>query len=342
MEQRRNRRVVKVAVIGAVTCAWMWSRVLAGRPPWPMPPVVGPLAILVAILGVALSTSMRGAGRSPHVLFRPSEIETSLDDVKGLPVVVAQVVKILSSTPRTVLFEGPPGCGKTYVAKAMAKEAGVPLLYVSAPAFPSMHDTQTSRKVRTYFTALHRAAREEGGAIGFIGEIDAIGGARAALSRQLQTLHLPPIRAQLRDWAIEWANSLLPSTGQIRPRPTAPAKILVIGATSRAADLDPALQSGGSFDRSVAFDFPTRSGRREIIDYYLDQKAHEAELDDPGMRDTLAAMTSGYSPVMIEHVLDEALARARRRGAERLSWMDVQRTKMGEEIDALSVASGPQ
>ena len=61
----------------------------------------------------------------------------------------------------------------------------------------------------------------------------------------------------------------------------APANILVIGATNRAADLDPALLRPGRFDRTIYFDLPSRAGRRDIIDYYLGKKAHEAELDDP-------------------------------------------------------------
>ena len=106
----------------------------------------------------------------------------------------------------------------------------------------------------------------------------------------------------------------------------------MIGATNRAADLDPALLRPGRFDRSLYFDLPSRAGRREIIDYYLAKKAHEAELDDDHRRDTMAAMTSGYTPVMIEHLLDEALVWALRRGADRLSWNDVQKAKMTEEI----------
>ena len=100
-------------------------------------------------------------------------------------------------------------------------------------------------------------------------------------------------------------------------RATPPANILVIGATNRAADLDPALLRPGRFDRTIYFDLPGRAGRREIIDYYLAKKAHDAELDDPATRETLAAMTFGYSPVMIEHLLDEALVWALRRGADR-------------------------
>src|SRR5437763_14678162 len=111
-----------------------------------------------------------------------------------------------------------------------------------------------------------------------------------------------------------------------------PANILVSGATNRAKDLDPALLRPGRFDRSVYFDLPSRAGRREIIDYYLTKKAHDPELDDDAKRDSLAAMTGGYSPVMIEHVFDEPLVWALRRGAKPLTWADLQKAKLTEEI----------
>ena len=88
----------------------------------------------------------------------------------------------MGGTPRrAILFEGPPGTGKTYMAKAMAAEAGVPFLFVSSSAFQSMFYGQTNRKIRSYFRALRTYARREGGAIGFIEEIDAIGGARGGM-----------------------------------------------------------------------------------------------------------------------------------------------------------------
>src|SRR6186997_2539810 len=67
------------------------------------------------------------------------------------------------------------------MAKAMAREAGVPYLFVSSTAFQSMYYGQTGRKIRNYFKELRKAAREEGGAIGFIEEIDAIAGARSGM-----------------------------------------------------------------------------------------------------------------------------------------------------------------
>jgi ATP-dependent Zn protease len=321
-----------------------------------------PLLLLVVILGAAVLGPLLGAGRSPHVLYRSSEIDTSLDDVKGIPVVVDEVVKSLNlflahktfregmgGTPRrAILFEGPPGTGKTYMAKAMAREAEVPFLFVSSSAFQSMYYGQTNRKIRSYFKALRKAARAEGGAIGFIEEIDAIGASRAGMGGsagregiagvvnelliQLQSFDAPAGSMRVRHWFVEQVNRLLPPGSQFRKRPTPSANILVIGATNRAADLDPALLRPGRFDRSLYFDLPSRAGRREIIDYYLAKKSHDAELDNDQRRDTMAAMTSGYTPVMIEHLLDEALVWALRRGADRLSWSDIQKAKMTEEI----------
>ena len=131
---------------------------------------------------------------------------SSLDDVKGAGVVVEEVVKTLNlflahktfkermgGTPRrAILFEGPPGTGKTYMAKAMAREAGVPFLFVSSSAFQSMYYGQTNRKIRAYFKALRKAPGAEGGAIGFIEEIDAIGAARSRHGRRRRHARASP------------------------------------------------------------------------------------------------------------------------------------------------------
>ncbi len=353
----------------AVVVAFVGVRDLAGHPigfglPH-LPPSMASLApafFLMLILGSVIIIPMLGAGRSPHVTFRADEIDVSFDDVKGAPVVVEEVVKSLNlflayktfqermggNPRRAILFEGPPGTGKTYLAKAMAKEAGVPFLFVSSSAFQSMYYGQTNRKIRSYFKALRAAARREGGAIGFIEEIDAIGAARSGMGSstqregisgvvnelliQLQSFDQPPNGLRFVGGMIDVVNRFLPSSRRIHKPRGAHANVLVIGATNRAADLDPALLRPGRFDRSIYFDLPSRAGRREIIDYYLAKKSHDPALDDSIRRDTLAAMTLGYSPVMIEHLFDEALVWALRRGAEHLSWDDIQHAKMTEEI----------
>src|SRR5436305_6477860 len=368
-ERNRLRRFSRSLAFFGPLAVWLWYRQLTGDPvklalPH-LPPTLEtllPQILLVGMFAVVLILPLVAAGKSPPVRFRPSEVEIGFADVKGMDIVLEEVTRTLNlflgfktfretmgGTPRRgILFEGPPGTGKTYMAKALAKEAGVPFLYVSSSAFQSMYYGQTNRKIRSYFKELRKAARAEGGAIGFIEEIDAIGASRAGMGGssgregiagvvnelliQLQSFDAPPGGMRVRHWFVERVNRFLPSHAQLRKRPAPMANILVIGATNRAADLDPALLRPGRFDRSIYFDLPSPAGRREIVDHYLARKAHDAEPDDEARRDTLAALTFGYSPVMIEPRLDEALVWALRRGAAAFDWTDVQQAKFTEEI----------
>jgi len=367
-ERVRRRRLRRVAIVLVPVAVWLWVRIILGEARLPgMPHVPStlvpfiPAVVLSLLLGLMLIGPLLGAGRSPHVLYRPSEIDVRLEDVRGAGTVVEEVVKTLNlflahrtfsermggSPRRAVLFEGPPGTGKTYMAKAMAAEAGVPFLFVSSSAFQSMFYGQTNRKIRSYFRALRAYARREGGAIGFIEEIDAIGTSRSGMSSgrgegvagvvnellvQLQSFDQPTFGVRLAGRFVDAVNGWLPPARHLRKPRTRAANILIIGATNRAADLDPALVRPGRFDRTITFDAPGRAGRRDIIDFYLDRKAHDAELDDPARRDALAALTFGHTPVMIERLLDEALVWALRRGSDRLSWSDLQKAKLTEEI----------
>src|SRR5664279_5188676 len=203
-ESHRRRRVLKVSLFLAAIAVFVYWRLLGGNPVrlgWPDLTIPAGLQeylpgfILIIVLGGVLIVPLATAGRSPHTLYRPSEIPVTFDDVVGLGIVRDEVIKTLNlflafktfrdsmgGTPRrAILFEGPPGTGKTYMAKAMAREAAVPFLFVSASAFQSMYYGQTNRKIRSYFKDLRKAARREGGAIGFIEEIDAIAGARSGM-----------------------------------------------------------------------------------------------------------------------------------------------------------------
>lgn len=388
-ERHRLRSLAKVGLVLSLVAGWLWYRLASGAPVSPGFPRIPdemvpylPAIGLIVVLGLAALLPIAFAGRSPHVMFRPSEITTTLDDVVGLGVVRDEVIKTLNlflayktfrdemgGNPRkAILFEGKPGTGKTHMAKAMAHEAGVPFLFVSASAFQSMYYGQTNRKIRSFFKELRKHARKEGGAIGFIEEIDAIAGARSGMhmepvpdelrsdvrraltverngnSRegitgvvnellvQLQSFDDPTFGSKARGKLYDWVNQWLPRSVQLRKKPPQSSNILVIGATNRAADLDPALLRPGRFDRSIHFDLPGRGGRREIIDYYLDKKKHDHELDKEDRRDQLAAMTFGYSPVMLEHLFDEALVWALRSGRSHMTWKDVQQAKLTEEI----------
>src|SRR5213593_48485 len=245
-ERNRQRRFHRSFAVFGPLAVWLWYRQLTGDPvhlAWPhlsgTAAAMLPQILLVGMFAVVLILPLALAGKSPHVRFRPSEIEIGFADVKGSDVVLEEVTRTLNmflgfktfretmgGTPRRgILFEGPPGTGKTYMAKALAKEAGVPFFYVSSSAFQSMYYGQTNRKIRSYFKELRKAARKEGGAIGFIEEIDAIGGARAGMGAgggregisgvvnelliQLQSFDTPPAGMRLRHWFIEIVNSIL-------------------------------------------------------------------------------------------------------------------------------------
>ncbi len=401
-ERLRRRRLRSLTVILGLPAAFLWWRILRNDPfnVFALPHIDSILAmqilIVVAIVGSVLIMFV-GGGRSPHVLYRPEQIDVRLDDIKGIDGVKEEVVRSLNlflahrrfadsmgGTPRRgLLFEGAPGTGKTYLAKAMAREAGVPFLFVSATSFQSMYYGATARKIRSYFKALRKAARVEGGAIGFIEEIDAIAIARGGLTAsampeglrstglpvgcggltglpaqyaspatmtspsvvaegvggvvnellvQMQSFDEPTGWQKLQTRVTDWANLYLPEGRQLR-RPTPPATtVLLIAATNRADNLDPALLRPGRFDRRLTFESPTKTGRRELIDYFLERKAHEPELDDDEQRDAIASATQGYTPVMIEHLFDEALVNAVRRDAAAMNRADVEKARLVEEI----------
>jgi ATP-dependent Zn protease len=271
------------------------------------------------------------------------------------------------------------------MAKAMAREAGVPFLFVSATSFQSMYYGATARKIRSYFKALRKAARTEGGAIGFIEEIDAIATARGGLSAtampesvrmvaccggleglpgeyvgfssssaatvvnrnitsegvggvvnelliQMQSFDSPTGAQKLRSWAVDRVNPLLPPDHQLKKPMPVPTNVLLIAATNRADNLDPALLRPGRFDRRLTFEPPDKAGRRDLIDFFLAKKSHHLELDEEEHRDQLAAVTQAYTPVMIEHLFDEGLVNAMRRGDQMMNRTDVEKARLVEEV----------
>ena len=275
----------------------------------------------------------------------------------------------MGGTPRRgLLFEGLPGTGKTMTAKAMAAEAGVPFLFVSATSFQSMYYGATAKKIRAYFAALRKAARAEGGAIGFIEEIDAIatrrggvladggssvgaaghwnlpalirnsivsegtGGVVNELLVQMQSFDEPTGFARFTNALIARVNLLLPGHRQIQQSRPVRAPILLIAATNRADSLDPALLRPGRFDRLLTFAAPDAHGRRALVDHFLTRRSHDAGLDAPQVRDRVAAATNGWTPVMIEHLLDEGLVNALRRGATQMSFVDIEQARITEMV----------
>ena len=131
---------------------------------------------------------------------------------------------------------------------------------------------------------------------------------------------------------VDAINLLLPMHRQIR-RPMPPrANVLVIAATNRADQLDPALLRPGRFDRALTFERPDQAGRRQLIDHFLATKTHHEELSDAEHRDALASVTHSYTPVMIEQLLDEALINAVRRGDHQMTWKDIERARLATTV----------
>jgi cell division protease FtsH len=377
-ERQRRKRLRRVAMVLAPLAIWLWVRLLIGNPVspgWPDLPAEAavwiPLFALVLLLGGLMILPMVGNGRSPETIFLPEQIEVTFDDVLGLGPVLGEVRHTLEvflnhqqfrdrmggQPRRGILFEGPPGTGKTHTAKAMAREAGVPFLFVSSTAFQSMWYGATARKIRSYFRRLRKVARLEGGAIGFIEEFDAIGARRAGVGQasparnrldrsmvaegaggvvnellvQMQSFDEPPRGIKAANALRRLVNRFLPFDHQLKTARAPFANILLIGATNRADNLDPALLRPGRFDRVLHFPMPSRAQRRELIDYFLARKAHDDTLDDQARAD-LAASTMGYSPASLERLIDEGLLFALRDGRDCVSAPDLRRARLDIEV----------
>jgi ATP-dependent Zn protease len=377
-ERTRRRRLWRLILTLGLIDGYLWYRYFTNNP-FELP-ALGPdwiiwAPILVLMLLILLMVAMPlFSGRSPHLIVRPEEIEVGLDEIKGLDGQVEEVKRTLDvflgyatfrrelggNPRRGILFEGPPGTGKTFLAKAMAKQAGVPFLFISAPAFQSMWFGMTGARIRSFFKRLRKLARKEGGAIGFIEEIDAIGGDRGGLAAssdptglgrvasrfigpgntgmvnelliQMQSFDQPPWSHRVRARIIEWINGYLPPERRIPAGKPSYSNILLIAATNRADQLDPALLRPGRFDRRLYFDVPTKHERRDLIDFFLARKAHHEQLDDDAVRERLAHDTFGYTPVMLEHLFDEALLVALRDGRRAMNLADVYEAKLTEEL----------
>ena len=378
-ERTKRKRLLRAIVLIGLLDLYLFSRFVDGNefklPGLPQDWVIllFPILILIPVLLMIAMPLMNG--RSPHIVVHPEQVEVGLTEIRGLDTQVDEVVRTLDvflgyatfrdelgGTPRRgILFEGPPGTGKTYLAKAMAKQAGVPFLFISAPSFQSMWQGMTAYRIRSFFKALRKQARREGGAIGFIEEIDAIamtrgGGAPStpvpdgarSVSRfmgsgdsgamvnelliQLQSFDQPRLRTRMRTKFLGWVNGYLPTDRQVRVTKPSYNNILVIAATNRGDSLDPALLRPGRFDRRLYFDVPTKAERSDLIDFFLDRKKHHEQLDDPTVRERIAHETFGYTPVMIEHLFDEALLVTLRSGRREMAFEDVMEAKFAEEI----------
>lgn len=187
--------------------------------------------------------------------------------------------------PRGVLLFGPPGCGKTCLALAVAGELGVPLFKVSAPEIVSGMSGESEAKIRELFDTAVRM----GPALIFIDEIDAITPKRENAQREMERR----IVAQL-----------LTSMDDLNHQIKGSNQVMVIGATNRPDSLDPALRRAGRFDREIKLCIPTEAGREQI----LTSLATKLRIADDVKWKEMARKTPGYVGADLKALTREAAA----------------------------------
>jgi len=198
--------------------------------------------------------------------------------------------------PKGILFHGPPGTGKTLAAKAIANESGARFYAQSASAFVEMFAGLGAARIRKLF----EEARKNAPSIVFIDELDAVGMARSGHSfnrEQDQTL-----------------NQLLVELDGFGPRD----QVVVMGASNRLQDLDPALLRPGRFDRQIVIQPPDLKGRQAILGVHTRGKPLAQDVD----LGAVARQTAGLTGADLANICNEAAIRAGRRGLAKLEAED--------------------
>ena len=227
----------------------------------------------------------------------PETVHVKFDDVKGLPEAKKELTEIVdflkdpekysrlgARLPKGVLLVGPPGCGKTLLAKSVAGEAGVPFFQASGSDFDEMFVGTGSKRVRQLFAA----ARARAPCVIFIDEIDSVGSTRT--------------NSMIHPHANQTINQLLAEMDGFQKN----EGVIVLGATNRRETLDSALMRPGRFDLEVRIDRPDLKARIEMLEYYLDKVAKDKNVDVK----YLARQLTGLGGSSIENVVNQAALRA--------------------------------
>ena len=205
-----------------------------------------------------------------------------------------------ASMPKGILLVGPPGTGKTMLAKAVAGEANVPFFSISGSEFVEMFVGMGASKVRDLF----RQAKEKAPCIVFIDEIDAIGqkrnsGGMGGNDEREQTL-----------------NQLLTEMDGFEEN----TGVIILAATNRPESLDPALTRPGRFDRRVPVELPDLQGRKAILKVHAKKIQTAADVDFH----TIARMAAGASGAELANIINEAALRAVRNGRTIVNQADLE------------------
>ncbi len=206
--------------------------------------------------------------------------------------------EIGAKMPKGLLLVGPPGTGKTMLAKAVAGEANVPFFSMSGSEFVEMFVGMGASKVRDLF----KQAKEKAPCIVFIDEIDAIGGKRDGMSRNDE-------REQTLNQLLTEMDGFEGNTG-----------VVILAATNRPEMLDPALTRPGRFDRRVPVELPDLKGREAILRVHASKIKAQASIDYTHV----ARMASGASGAELANIVNEAALRAVRQGRKEVTQADLE------------------
>ena len=254
-----------------------------------------------------------GMGKSNAKIYVKSTAGIKFDDVAGEDEAkenLAEIVDYLhdpskykdigASMPKGLLLVGPPGTGKTMLAKAVAGEANVPFFSISGSEFVEMFVGMGASKVRDLF----KQAKEKAPCIVFIDEIDAIGKKRDGG------------RIGGNDEREQTLNQLLTEMDGFEGS----SGVIILAATNRPESLDPALTRPGRFDRRVPVELPDLKGREEILRVHAKKIRIDGDVDFG----RIARMASGASGAELANIVNEAALRAVRAGRNSASQADLE------------------
>lgn len=268
-----------------------------------------PIVLLVAVWYFVIrrmsgnQPGFMSLGKNKAKIYMENELNIRFDDVAGVDEAKQELVEIIDflknpakfsdlggKIPKGILLVGPPGTGKTMLAKAVAGESGVPFFSLSGSDFVEMFVGLGAARVRDLFVQ----AKQKAPCIIFIDELDSLGKARGAgfnggHDEREQTL-----------------NQLLSEMDGFDPK----VGVILMAATNRPEILDPALLRPGRFDRHVLVDRPDKAGRMEILRVHM----KNVKMDESVNVERIAGMTPGMSGADLANLVNEAALMAVRRG----------------------------